>query len=190
MISALNLPIAVLHYMAAIIGGLWLAFLGDWTLVAFGFLVNVTARRFATIPLIPSILLGVAANRAVAEGRLAGLGLSVLASLWTHLVIGAWCGFLFMFMMSDARVPTLPYALWAFSASIGPWHDLPEQPQAATTPITFACLGTALMAAVAAQDFAPNVHAYEVAILGPMVLSFVIQLVRETRLVALVASRG
>jgi len=55
-IEILSLPIMILNMVGGIIGGIWLAILGEWGLIGIGILLMFTSHWILAILMMPSLL--------------------------------------------------------------------------------------------------------------------------------------
>jgi hypothetical protein len=183
-LSLLVLPIAILNFAGGIIGGIWLAVLGQWSLVGIGLAAAVLSPMLLSLLLMPGMLF--AAPAALAMGKwhhVIGILFGAIAALWTNAVIVAWCVVIFIFVIEHFKIGSIwPYLLWAYSVSTCPWtymasREVLSDPNS-TSPITafFACLGGAAMMGTYLLMTSPTIYAVGIAFIVPMVVYFLLQM--------------
>ena len=123
-IGLLSIPVMLLNFGGEIIGGIWLAILGNWGLLVLG-LSSIFISSFGiSFALMPGLLLFSAPGVfAMEKGRyVIGLLAALLGNLWTDAVMTVWCVGCFVVALgyySDGSV--WPYLLWAYGMATGPW---------------------------------------------------------------------
>ncbi len=136
----LILPFLLLNTFGAIVGGIWMAVLGEWVKVVVGILVLIAGTFIIGLALLPQMLFGVPAIKAFESGKkpLAGF-LCSLNVLYLSLVIGAWCiASLTFFTDSVEGVARIPALLWSYAIALGPWQYLArKEPGALADSIAF-----------------------------------------------------
>ena len=96
-IEILSLPIMILNMVGGIIGGIWLAILGEWGLIGIGILLMFTSHWILAILMMPSLLfMGIAMHFYEKKNFLAYLFVFI-SQLYTNLLIVAT--FIFAFFI-------------------------------------------------------------------------------------------
>lgn len=116
-----------LNTFGGIIGGVWLATLGEWSAILIGILVMVVSPIALSIAMLPGqFVFGVPGAALLDRGqRFFGLFFVFLSHAYTHLIVGAWCVAVFAYCLSVARDDSVwPFALWGYSVAIAPWAYL------------------------------------------------------------------
>lgn len=128
-VALLSLPIMVLNLLGALVGGIWLAVSGEWSLVVFGLTAILFGHFVVSILLAPSMILVVPLSWAASRGHVALMAIMAIPSvLWTYLVLAGWCLGCFFFCLQNGDEGTLvPRLLWAYAIATGPWTYLASQ---------------------------------------------------------------
>jgi len=121
-ITALMLPLMILNTIGGIVGAIWLAFLGEWSLLGMGLLYMMAGAFLISFALLPGMLFAVPMVWAVKKNQpiLATLfGLPAL--IWTFFVLGVSCMLVFQYMAYGNEENFIPYFLWAYAVAMAPW---------------------------------------------------------------------
>jgi hypothetical protein len=121
------LPLVALNSLGWLVGGIWLAVLGKWSVIGWGTL-GIFGGSFAIgLFLLPGFLL-VGLGMMVLEpgGAIRKLiAAPILASslLWTFFLMSAWGVLMFYFLsgLRDYEGASLPGILWAYTVATAPW---------------------------------------------------------------------
>lgn len=147
----------ILNFVSGIIGGIWLALLGNWSLLGYGLATIIFSSALLGIALLPGLAFAFPATIAAERNRLITAGLfAVLGNIWTYGVLTTWCVGSFILIIADHKSGSLwPYLLWSYSVATGPWTYLAAR-EAQSDPNSFAsttafaaCLGAIAMMVVA-----------------------------------------
>jgi hypothetical protein len=182
--SLLVVPIAILNFGGGIVGAIWLAVLGQWSLIGIGLAATIFSTMLLGIVLMPGLIFAAPAAVAFDKGHyVVGILLGAISALWTYIVIVVWCVLAFGFIVDQHHGGAiLPYLLWAYSVSTGPWtymaqHEARADPNS-FSPLTafFACIGAAAMMAIYLFMSRPTLVSAGIAFIITMTISFVFQL--------------
>jgi hypothetical protein len=182
--SLLVVPIAILNFGGGILGGIWLAVLGEWSLIGIGLAATIASTMLLSLMLMPGLLFSAPAALALEKGHyFIGILLGAVSALWTYIVIVAWCVLAFGFVVYQHHSGSIwPYLLWAYSVSTGPWTYMAQQEARADpnsfSPLTafFACVGAVAMMATYLLMSRPTLASAGIAFLITMAVSFVLQI--------------
>jgi len=125
-VEILGVPIMILNIAGGIVGGIWLAILGEWKLIVIGVLLVFTSHLILSILMMPSLpIAGIAAyfyERKNPLGHLFGF----ISQLYTNILIIGTCVFAFFicssFYAGDIGFSYIPYLLWSWGMALGPWQ--------------------------------------------------------------------
>ncbi len=125
-IGILAIPIVLLNVVGSIVGGIWLACLGEWELIGIGVLLLFTSPCFLSLLMLPgSLISGVAMGFAKKNKSIFYL-LGFLSQIYVDLLIVATCVFAFVICSSYYREPIgvnyIPYLLWSWGMALTPWQ--------------------------------------------------------------------
>jgi hypothetical protein len=184
LLGLLLLPIAILNFAGGIVGGIWLAVLGQWSLLGVGLGAAIASTMILGLILMPGMLFAAPAAAAIDKGHyFIGTLSGIIALLWTNVVVVAWCVVTFFYCFEQSKSGSiLPYLLWAYSVATGPWTYMasreaqadPNSPSSTTA--FFACLGGAAMMATCLVMTKPTFYAVAFAFIVPMAVSFLFQI--------------
>jgi len=114
-------PLMLLNLVGGLIGGVWLAILGDWSTILFGIAYMAVGAIGLSLLLAPAMALAIPmaalAERHVMAATLFGLP----ALIWTFVVIAASCAWVFSGITSTPEGSLIPYLLWGYATAIAPW---------------------------------------------------------------------
>jgi hypothetical protein len=116
----------LLNLLAGIVGGIWLAITGDWALVGVGLGIGIAGTFFASILLMPGMLLAVPIVRAAERGEEPSGIVVFLGVAYTYAVMGIWAILIFSWFATFSH-EVLPVVLWAYAASTGTWAYLAQK---------------------------------------------------------------
>lgn len=190
-IAIVSLPILLLNFLSGIVGGIWLAVLGEWRLLFIGLGVTFTGAFAIGFALMPSLIFALPLQSAVERRSISGvLFFLSLNLLWTYLLIAAWCvGAFYLISQNYTLSPALPYLLWAYSIAVGPWTFLAKKDAQtgnthAAFPTFFACVGCAAMMLITLSSFGlPTIQTLATAFSIFLGISFVLQVAEMVMLV-------
>lgn len=178
------LPLMLFNFLSGIVGGIWLAFLGEWDLVLIGVGLAFAGAMAVSLLLLPSMifLAPIAASERAASNKLIVLPLAVLSVGYTYMVMGIWALAIFWYFSHNSKSAALfPMLLWSYSCATGAWSYLAQKDlqagndQAAMSSFfnQIGCLSLMLYVYL----YRPNLEIKEMAIwFGvPMALSLIIQ---------------
>lgn len=140
--SLLVLPFMLLNLFAGIVGGIWLAILGEWEVVVFGLALSFVGSAIVGILLLPSLLIILPAFGAATAVRLDRspifMGFAALLGVgYTYCIMGLWAHVVFRVfagnVSADAKVPIL---LWCYAASTAVWNYMAQRDNNEWTPMS------------------------------------------------------
>lgn len=124
-------PIMVLNVCASIVGGIWLAFLGEWKLIGIGFLVAFSYYWILPILLIPGIPIAGIGTYFYKKKNPLGHLFSFISQVYTNILIIGTCVFAFLvcssFYKGGSMFGLIPYLLWSWGMALGSWQFLASQ---------------------------------------------------------------
>lgn len=126
----LLVPILVLNFFSGILGGFWLAFLGEWKVVALGIGMTVFGSYIVSILLMPSLIFVAPfmANEKLANSLFVALPMTVLSVTYTYLVMGLWAvGTFWSFSNQVHTNAVFPIILWSYSTATAVWSFLAQK---------------------------------------------------------------
>jgi tetratricopeptide (TPR) repeat protein len=136
------IPIMILNAGGAIVGGIWLAFIGEWKLIAIGILLLFTLNWFLSFLMIPAILISGIAIKFGEKNRFLFNLFGYLSAIYTNILIIATCVSAFYICTSFYKETTIglsliPYLLWSWGMALGPWQFFAShEPENEFTAIT------------------------------------------------------
>lgn len=116
------IPLTLIQVIGGITGGVWLAVLGQWELIAYG-AAALVAPFFLQLVLSPGFLVAGPAIQLIRAGRIgAAIPFVFLSQLFVFAAIGVWCIGVFSLFVPGARVDMVwPVLIWSFVVALGPW---------------------------------------------------------------------
>ena len=124
-IDILGIPIIILNFTAGIVGGIWLAILGEWGLIGIGILFLLTSSLILSVLMIPNMLIGGLVLHINEKKKVLKYGIGFIAQFYSNLLVVATCVFAFFvcshFYNDNIGLGYMPYLLWSWSMALGPW---------------------------------------------------------------------
>lgn len=125
-VEILTVPIMFLNFGGGIIGGIWLAVLGEWKLIGIGVVLLFTSHWILSILMMPSLPLAGIGIYFYEKKNPLGHVFGFIAQLYTNLLIVGTCVLAFFicssFYIGDIDFGYIPYLLWSWGMALGPWQ--------------------------------------------------------------------
>ena len=125
-IAAFTVPITVLNWGSGVVGGIWLAFRGEWKLIIIGVVLMFTLHWILSLLMMPNLALGGLAvylyNRKNPLGHIVGYLSQVYTNILIILTIVAAFITCTKYYPNGINFSLLPYLLWSWSMGLGPWQ--------------------------------------------------------------------
>ena len=126
LIGILTIPIMILNFGGGIIGGIWLAILGEWKLLGIGIALLFTAHWFLSLLMMPVMLISGIAMHFEKKSKFLLYLFGFFSQIYTNALIIDTCVFAFFmcskFYRGDIGVGYIPYLLWSWGMALGPWQ--------------------------------------------------------------------
>ncbi|MEJ5330842.1 MAG: hypothetical protein WHT07_11895 [Desulfobaccales bacterium] len=123
----------MLNLLSGIIGGIWLAILGEWRLIGYGFLFMIFLPIILSFLMVPGIAIsGLALYLFEKKSKLTFI-FQFLSITYTNLLMVITCIFAFIFCSSfytgGINLNYVPYLLWSWGMALGPWQYFASKEQ-------------------------------------------------------------
>jgi hypothetical protein len=130
--SIFQLPIVILNFSGFIVSGIWLLIIGQWGSIVAGLIISMGAPFGLGLALLPGAIIagpGVYfANRGVTIGV---YFFGFLSSVYTYVLITAWCGGITYYFMRDASSHAFwPLLILSYGVVTSPWSYMAQRDQA------------------------------------------------------------
>jgi hypothetical protein len=116
----------ILNFGSGIVGGIWLAFLGEWKLIGIGILLLFTAQWILSLLMMPGVLIAGITVHFAKKNIFLLYFFGFLSQLYTNILIVATCVISFficsIFYKGSIGIGYIPYALWSWGMALGPWQ--------------------------------------------------------------------
>jgi hypothetical protein len=124
-----HLPIMILNTFGFIGSALWLLIIGQWRSVVAGIFVFIVANFTIGLALLPGLALGAPgiyfARRRITIGV---YFFGLLSSIYTYVLITAWCAGVTFYFIRDAPTGAFwPLLIWAYGVATAPWTYVAQQ---------------------------------------------------------------
>lgn len=132
--TALAIPFMLLNMLGGIVGGVWLAILGQWAVIGWGVVAMIAAPFGLSIALMPSMIFGAPALWLEKRNQVFVASIFVFLSvLYMHAVIAIWCVAVTYFVdrYHDGS-NMIPWLLWAYTVALAPLSYLAQKDQGTT----------------------------------------------------------
>lgn len=126
------LSLMLLNLLGGVISGIWLAVLGEWWAIGYGFAVVFAGTYGIGLLTIPGgILFGVLAASFHESGKPVAVYFSAALSFaYAFFVVSAWCLCVFYGFMSQADAETFwPLLVWSYGVALYPLERMASKPQ-------------------------------------------------------------
>lgn len=125
-IEIFSVPIMILNFGGGIVGGIWLAFLGEWKLIGIGILLLFTSHWILSILMMPAIPIGAIGLHFYEKKNPLGHLFGFISQLYTNILIVGTCVLAFFicsnFYKGGVDFGYIPYLLWSWGMALGPWQ--------------------------------------------------------------------
>jgi hypothetical protein len=125
-LGTLTVPIMFLNFGGGIVGGIWLAFLGEWKLIGIGILLLFTSHWILSILMMPGMPIVALAAHLLQKKNPIGYFVGYLSQLYTNVLIVGTCVLAFFICARFYNGPIdfgfTPYLLWSWGMALGPWQ--------------------------------------------------------------------
>jgi hypothetical protein len=125
-LEILSVPIMLLNMVGGIVGGIWLAIIGEWRLIGIGLFLFFTFHWILSIIMIPSMLISRVALYFLEKKNKIAYLFGYLVQVYTNILIIGTCIFAFFicsrFYNGDIDFNYIPYLLWSWGMALGPWQ--------------------------------------------------------------------
>jgi hypothetical protein len=129
LINIFLLPIMILNVFGFFGSAIWLLAIGQWRSVVAGIFVFFISNFVLGLALMPGLLVG-APGIYFAKRRIT-IGVyffGFLSSLYTYVLITAWCGTITFYFLRDAPAGAFwPLLIWAYGVATAPWTYMAQR---------------------------------------------------------------
>lgn len=125
-VNIFSVPIMFLNMGGGIVGGIWLAILGEWRLLGIGIFLLVISTPILSLLMLPGLLIaGFGAHLYEKKNPFRHL-MGYISLLYTNILIVGTCVFAFLicsrFYSGNTIFGYVPYLLWSWGMALGPWQ--------------------------------------------------------------------
>jgi len=122
-------PLMVLNLFGGIVSGIWLAVLGEWSLIFKGIAATVIAPFPLGLILLPSLVFVIPAAPLIERGKIIMASPFILMTMtYTVGVMSVWCAAVFYYFIHDVSSETaVPTLIWSYGVAVGPWTFLGQK---------------------------------------------------------------
>ena len=125
-LNLLSVPIMFLNIGSGIIGGIWLAILGKWSLLGIGLLFSFTSHWLFALLMLPGLPLAALGVYLYEKRNPLRYVISYISQLHTNILIVLTILFAYLvcrsFYTGNVGVGYIPYLLWSWGMALGPWQ--------------------------------------------------------------------
>lgn len=128
--SIFGLMFFALNMLGPIVAGIWLGFLGEWSLIGVGVGYMMIGAVGISILMMPGLLLVAGAAAAGGERNLVLMTIAAIpVMLWTYAVAVGTCSFMLSYATSfiDWTENPIPYLIWGTTVAIAPWAFMAQK---------------------------------------------------------------
>lgn len=140
-VNIFSVPIMFLNIGSGIIGGIWLAILGKWSLIGIGLLFSFTSHWIFALLMLPSLPLAALGVYLYEKRNPLRYFINYISQLYTNILIVITILFAYSvcrsFYTGNIGVGYIPYLLWSWGMALGPWQFFAsKEPDNAFSAIT------------------------------------------------------
>lgn len=125
-VSIFGIPIMFLNMVGGIVGGIWLAILGEWRLLGIGILLVFILPSILSLLMMPGLAISVFTVILYEKKNPLRHIVGYIAQLYTNILIVLTCIFAFFICSSyyagNIELGYIPYLLWSWGMALGPWQ--------------------------------------------------------------------
>lgn len=126
LLEILSLPIMIFNFAGGIVGGIWLAFLGEWRLIGIGLVLLFVLNWILSIFMIPSMIISSIGMKFYGKNKFLVLFFGYISQLYINILIIATCVLALLicssFYNGNTYLGFIPYLLWSWGMALGPWQ--------------------------------------------------------------------
>lgn len=118
----LAIPFTVLNLLSGIVSGIWLIFLGEWSMVGIGILSMLVSGMVLGFVMLPGLIFDAPAIYLTNKGyKLSGYFFGFLSILYTICVLTIWCILVLVYHTKQAEQNSIiPILFWSYNVAIVP----------------------------------------------------------------------
>ena len=126
-----SIPLMIINLLGGIVSFIWLAVLGEWSIIGYGIAGLVFSTFGIGLAMMPALLLIMPAAALYEKGSKFGFYIfSFLGTLYTITVLCIWClGVLFFFAKLADSSSFIPVLLWSYGIATGPIASMAQKEQ-------------------------------------------------------------
>jgi len=116
------IPLGILNALGGVVAFIWLAFLGEWGSIGYGFAGLFGGTFLIGIAMMPGLIFAIPAVELEQKGyKLSAALIGMLSAIYTAAVITLWCmGMLYFFVERANHSALIPSLLWTYTVSTAP----------------------------------------------------------------------
>lgn len=193
---AILAPLSFVTLAALVASFFWLFYLGVWQLPVIGIIAGAFGTQIFSIPMIPIFGLGFAANnRLKASDRASAHVLTVLANIWTCLIIFGVCAaaLYVAYRFKNPDSPIYPYILWAYATATLQYNRMADEASEVSPPSVVGAVAAqaAIISAIAAILYvADDPVTIAIALIVPILFGLILLVVVSAFAIDSAASHG
>lgn len=129
LVNIFLLPIMILNIFGFIGSAIWLLVIGQWRSVVAGIFIAFVANFVIGLALLPGLALGAPAIYFAKRRITIGVYLfGLLSSIYTFVLITAWCAAVTFYFLRDASGGAYwPLLIWAYGIATAPWTYMAQK---------------------------------------------------------------
>lgn len=133
LMAIIIIPLILLNFAGGIVGGVWLAIRGEWSVIGLGILYMIATPLALGLAILPGLIFAAPAAALMERRHIFLGGLVALPALaWTYAVLGGSCLLVVAYTSAawDGEA-MLAYLLWAYAVAMAPWAYLAQKDEQA-----------------------------------------------------------
>ncbi|HUW44604.1 MAG TPA: hypothetical protein VMW50_02300 [Dehalococcoidia bacterium] len=121
-VAAVTILLRLLNMLGGIVSGIWLAILGQWSIIGYGLVAIIVSGFCLSLAIMPALLFAApAALLYEKDYKLAFYFFGFLATLYTMSILTVWCmAVLFLFTRQAEVSSIIPILLWSYVVATAP----------------------------------------------------------------------
>ncbi len=122
LLGAIAVPLSIFNILGGIVSVIWLAILGEWSLIGYGVIAIMFSGMLLGFAILPSMLLAAPAVAMMEKNIKIGVYFfGLLSTIYTFGVLSAWCIIVLLYYTNQATADTIiPVLIWSYSVATAP----------------------------------------------------------------------
>jgi len=128
--TVLTMPLIIFNLLGGLVGGIWLAFLGEWATIGRGLAGMFGGALLCSFLMFLGMMFQMPGIKMWESrkffARIFAIPMLLIGHAWIYIVMTGWAigAFQIIFRDVSGQSSVLPHGLWAYAVAVGPWSFL------------------------------------------------------------------